>query len=69
MESGEHTLGKEISPIVCFICLHLNLKPTHKPVRECYAALKEYGQLGVKHMTAMKTAFQDRTYARTIEIA
>ena len=37
----------------------LNLKPTHKPVKAYYAALKEYEQLGVKHETAVKTAFQD----------
>lgn len=37
----------------------LSLKPTHKPVRAYYTALKEYEQLGVKHETAVKTAFQD----------
>lgn len=37
----------------------LSLKPTHKPVRAYYTALKEYEQLGVKHETAVRTAFQD----------
>ena len=36
----------------------LTLKPTHKPVREYYTALDRYGQLGVTHETAVRSAFQ-----------
>ena len=38
--------------------LTLNLKPTHKPVREYYAALEQFDQLGVTHETAVRSAFQ-----------
>ena len=37
----------------------LNLKPTHKPVRQYYEALGAYAELGVKHEGAVKTAFHD----------
>ena len=37
----------------------LNLKPTHKPVRQYYEALAAYAELGVKHEGAVKTAFHD----------
>ena len=36
----------------------MNLKPTHKPVREYYAALDQFDQLGVTHETAVRSAFQ-----------
>jgi predicted helicase len=36
----------------------LNLKPTHKPVREYYKELKQFEKLGVSHEGAVKTAFQ-----------
>ena len=36
----------------------LNLKPTHKPVRDYYTALNRYAQLGVTHETAVRSAFQ-----------
>lgn len=35
----------------------LNLKPTHKPVREYYKALEQYERLGVSHEGAVKPAF------------
>ena len=37
----------------------LNLKPTHKPVRQYYEALGAYAELGVRHEGAVKTAFHD----------
>ena len=37
----------------------LNLKGTHKPVRQYYEALDAYAALGVKHEGAVKTAFHD----------
>jgi len=37
--------------------LLLNLKPTHKPVREYYKALEQYERLGVSHEGAVKPAF------------
>lgn len=36
----------------------LNLKPTHKPVRQYYEALDRFGELGVTHETAVRAAFQ-----------
>jgi len=36
----------------------LNLKPSHKPVREYYKELKQFEKLGVSHEGAVKTAFQ-----------
>ena len=37
----------------------LNLKPTHKPVREYYKSLEQYEALGVSHEGAVKVAFQN----------
>ena len=36
----------------------LNLKPTHKPIKAYYAALKQFDRLGVTHETAVRSAFQ-----------
>ena len=36
----------------------LNLKPTHKPVKDYYAALDQFKLLGVTHETAVRSAFQ-----------
>ncbi len=36
----------------------LNLKPTHKPIREYYAALERFDRLGVSHESAAPAAFQ-----------
>ena len=36
----------------------LNLKPTHKPIKAYYAALKRFDRLGVTHETAVRSAFQ-----------
>ncbi len=36
----------------------LNLKTSHKPVREYYKELKQFEKLGVSHEGAVKTAFQ-----------
>jgi len=36
----------------------LNLKPSHKPVREYYNELKQFEKLGVSHEGAVKIAFQ-----------
>ena len=36
----------------------LALKPTHKEVREYYESLAEFAKLGVKHETAVRSAFQ-----------
>ena len=36
----------------------MNLKPTHKPVREYYAALARFERLGITHETAVRSAFQ-----------
>lgn len=34
------------------------LKPTHKPIKEYYAALAAIQKTGAKHETALRTAFQ-----------
>jgi predicted helicase len=36
----------------------LDLKPSHKPIRTYYEALKQFEKLGVSHEGAVKTAFQ-----------
>ncbi len=36
----------------------LNLKPTHKPIRDYYDALDQFNQLGFTHETAVRSAFQ-----------
>jgi predicted helicase len=36
----------------------LELKQTHKPVRTYYAALQQFEELGVRHETAVRSAFQ-----------
>ena len=36
----------------------LNLKPTHKPIRDYYNALDQFDQLGFTHETAVRSAFQ-----------
>ncbi len=36
----------------------MNLKPTHKPIREYYAALERFDRLGVTHESAAPAAFQ-----------
>ena len=36
---------------------HLNLKPSHKPVKDYYAALGQYGQLNIDHEMAVRSAF------------
>ncbi|KZL49836.1 hypothetical protein A2T98_10670 [Nodularia spumigena CENA596] len=37
---------------------NLNLKPTHKPIKQYYAELAQFKKLGVVHETAVKAAFQ-----------
>ena len=36
----------------------LNLKPTHKPIKDYYNALDQFDQLGFTHETAVRSAFQ-----------
>ncbi len=50
----------------------LNLKPTHKPIRDYYTALDQFNQLGFTHETAVRSAFQSllqycgRAFNRTL---
>ena len=37
----------------------LNIKPTHKPIKNYYAELKEYEKVGAEHEGAVRTAFQN----------
>ncbi len=37
----------------------LNLKPTHKLVRNYYEVLGQFGQLNIDHEMAVRSAFQD----------
>ena len=36
----------------------LNIKPTHKPIKDYYDALHQFDQLGFTHETAVRSAFQ-----------
>ena len=38
---------------------HPNIKPTHKPIKNYYAELKEYDSVGAEHEGAVRTAFQN----------
>ena len=38
---------------------HLNIKPSHKPIKTYYAELQEYDNIGVEHEGAVRTAFQN----------
>ena len=38
---------------------HPNIKPTHKPIKNYYAELKEYDSIGANHEGAVRTAFQN----------
>ena len=37
----------------------LNIKPTHKPIKNYYAELEEYAKIGAEHEGAVRTAFQN----------
>ncbi|MCY3721159.1 MAG: hypothetical protein OXG97_02955, partial [Candidatus Poribacteria bacterium] len=37
----------------------LNIKPTHKPIRNYYTELSEYAKVGAEHEGAVRTAFQN----------
>ena len=37
----------------------LNIKPTHKPIKQYYAELKAYEQLGEQNEGTVRTAFQN----------
>ncbi|MDE0325534.1 MAG: N-6 DNA methylase [Candidatus Poribacteria bacterium] len=37
---------------------HLNIKPSHKPIKTYYAELQEYDTIGVAHEGAVRAAFQ-----------
>ena len=37
----------------------LNIKPTHKPIKNYYAELKAYAKVGAEHEGAVRTAFQN----------
>ena len=43
----------------------LELKATHKPVQNYYAALRQFDDLGVTHETAVRSAFQGLLDFRT----
>ncbi|HJS98413.1 MAG TPA: hypothetical protein VJ756_04920 [Terriglobales bacterium] len=36
---------------------HLNLKPSHKPVKDYYATLGQFGQLNIDYEMAVRSAF------------
>ena len=38
---------------------NLNIRPTHKPIKNYYAELKEYDSIGAAHEGAVRTAFQN----------
>ena len=37
----------------------LNIKPTHKPIKNYYTELEEYATVGAEHEGAVRTAFQN----------
>ena len=49
---------------------HLNIRPTHKPIKQYYTELKEYEQLGEQNEGTVRTAFQSllQHYARQADL-
>src|ERR1035437_9368386 len=47
----------------------LEIKPSHKPIKQYYAALEEFDKQGVKKETSVRAAFQEvlTTYARKMK--
>ena len=50
--------------------LNLNIKPTHKPIKNYYAELQEYDSIGAAHEGAVRTAFQNllQYYSRQADL-
>ena len=48
----------------------LNIKPSHKPIKNYYAELQEYDSIGAKHEGAVRTAFQNllQHYSRQADL-
>ena len=48
----------------------LNIKPTHKPIKNYYAELKEYQKIGAEHEGAVRIAFQNllQHYCRQVNL-
>ena len=49
---------------------NLNIKPTHKPIKNYYAELQEYDSIGAAHEGAVRTAFQNllQHYSRQADL-
>ena len=49
---------------------HLNIKPTHKPIKQYYAELKEYERLGEQNEGTVRAAFQSllQHYSRQADL-
>jgi len=49
---------------------HPNIKPTHKPIKQYYAELKEYDSIGAAHEGTVRTAFQNllQHYSRQADL-
>ena len=49
---------------------HLNIKPSHKPIKQYYAELQEYDSIGAAHEGAVRTAFQNllQHYSRQADL-
>ncbi len=49
---------------------HLNIKPTHKPIKNYYAELDAYTKIGAEHEGAVRTAFQSllQHYCRQVHL-
>ncbi len=49
---------------------NLNIKPTHKPIKQYYAELQEYDSIGAEHEGAVRTAFQNllQYYSRQADL-
>ncbi len=49
---------------------NLNIRPSHKPIKNYYAELKEYDSIGAEHEGAVRTAFQNllQHYSRQADL-
>jgi len=58
--------GKLLSAVDIRAMQRLNLKATHKPVRDYFEALQQFSRIGVSHEGAVRSAFQ--SLLETVEI-
>jgi predicted helicase len=57
--TGKRVLAAPVPNLVAFVMPTLTLKPAHKVVSAYYENLAKFAKLGIKHETAVRSAFQE----------